>query len=412
MPKNNIYKTIIDYTIVSLIIIFSGANYLVSGYINDFYELFIYIIIAFIIYLFNKKIVDKRSTMTAFIIVSWYLINQLFFHTDYDNTYLKYISFVIGTYFLISCITEEHFQRRLLRIMQWLSFFSIIIHFLYWSGSISATRFLDKWDICLGVFNVGWGDNRLSSIFWEPGQYQVILNFTFVLCSSNIIYLIKNKLYSTLVKRYIILVIALLMTVSTTGYIAFSILCLLIAYSFLNSKNVFLSIFIMIISGLSVYYIYNSDAIQDKFAQRNERGNTSYSIRMADNIACLNMMKNEPLVGYGINTSSFIQESYSLDNTTSSNGWLKCGAQMGVVFLLYYLFSIWKGLKNKKIVWAPSISFFIILLSQAGEPEYQYPLVLLLILSFGKEFKQGKNIYKYKIVHEESINKCSNPMLK
>lgn len=93
---------------------------------------------------------------------------------------------------------------------------------------------------CRHIFSIwdGGSQNRLASIFWEPGQYQIILNFTLILCSNDIIDLFKEHRYMILIKKYIILIVALMLTKSTAGYIAFGIICIYVMFNVLDKQKI------------------------------------------------------------------------------------------------------------------------------------------------------------------------------
>ena len=75
----------------------------------------------------------------------------------------------------------ENFRFKLLKYLAYLSFISIIVQVWHDYFGLGSTFVNipgnDGWAMSLYFFNTEWGENRLASIFWEPGQYQIVLIF-------------------------------------------------------------------------------------------------------------------------------------------------------------------------------------------------------------------------------------------
>ena len=404
MRSSNKVSTISQYIAIVAIIIQSGA-FPMTLYIEGSYLFGLFLLFSIVFYLFNKTELNKSSFRILILLCCWVLVNHFFIQkNETNNVYIHLIINYISTFLIVSCFPFNIFKRKLLTCIQWLSFISIIIHELYWmelipgvfswhSGSDSA------WTLSCYIFNVAWGgQNRLSSIFWEPGQYQIILNFTFVLCCTDIINLLKDRKISLLFKKYIVMVIALILTMSTTGYLTFALFCMAIALNIFNKKQAFSGCFMIAILSISAYALLQTDVVKDKFNQRED--NTSYSIRMADNLGLLRMMYERPICGYGIHSKDFNSRAITLDNRTSSNGWLCAGAQLGIPFLLLILYLSWLGVKRITLESKlPVLFFMVILLAQANEAFYYLPFLVMFFFSF-------KNQSFYSNVKD---NICSHP---
>lgn len=100
-----------------------------------------------------------------------------------------------------------------------------------------------------------------------------------------------------LIKKYIILIVALMLTKSTAGYIAFGIICIYVMFNVLDKRKIGQAIIVTAFCVTCVSVLLSSDAVQEKFAQKNETRDTSYSIRMMDNLGLLRMIQERPIVG-------------------------------------------------------------------------------------------------------------------
>ena len=243
--------------------------------------------------------------------------------------------------------------------------------------------------MCFYFFNVAWGGetSRLSSIYWEPGQFQIIILFTLCLFVDELRCISKFKY---LLKKFGILFLALLMTISTTGYLAFAILILSVFfYSQVEKKKNILTYLFCIVCGLFfAFLLWNSSIVQDKLEQRNEISErTSYAIRMADNIACINITLSSPYYGYGIDTKSLKSQLFMNGSETSSNGWLYTSACLGVPYLLFLLICIYKRVKDMNPGIPIILVVIVLFVSQCNEYATFFPIMYMYIFKF-KHYKK------------------------
>ncbi|WP_158278283.1 MULTISPECIES: O-antigen ligase [unclassified Fibrobacter] len=225
--------------------------------------------------------------------------------------------------------------------------------------------------------NFGWFNsfNRLAGPYWEPGAFQIILNYTLLIFFED---LSKLRLAKNDALKLLIIVFAVIMTKSTTGYIFLAIFSIFVIFnSKMTKKNVvrFLGIGLAIV--FSCFAIFSSDTIQKKFDQKGEKG-SSYEIRQADNLAMLQMTIERPFVGYGIVSNEFRQRGKVLGNVTSSNGPLAITSQIGIPFFLLLLFFNHKALKQLHYKRAKLLLFMIILLN-SSEVFFYFPLFFIFI---------------------------------
>lgn len=377
-------NNLIKYIAVIVIVLSCGAGKMLSAYIQGGLFNLLCFVYAFFFFLYQKGKIQKDSLLIFLILCSWIYIDQHLFQQGYDNLYVSYILSYASCFFIISTFIFEDFRKRLLKVVQWLSLFSIIAYILYSLNLISAHyNSTSELTTAFYFFNVEWGGRpRLSSIFWEPGQYQIILNFVLMLCSRDITDLIKRKKIITLTKRYFVIVLALVLTTSTTGYMVFAITCLYLTLSSMDKRHLGSGIIAGILLLVAVNALLQSDTVQNKFNSNNEAYN-SYVVRLADNLGLLQMIEERPLTGYGIGTFEFEMRAHALGNETSSNGWLNAGAQMGIPFLILLLLVTWKGVHRLSQHYILSLILLAgVIMAQSNEALYYLAPLNLFIFKF------------------------------
>ena len=377
-------RRIWDYTIVIFMILISGGVFFFMMYALLFVPLFFFcFFLYFIRFKREVEVVNFRILLFIFI---YFLISYHFVAGDHVegqfNTYIVYQILLVSSFFVISTITFERFRCCYTNICCYLTILSSIL-FIMVMLNIVTPRFDNGY---LLVFFDVYGENRvlgrLHGPFWEPGVLQIVLNIALIL---NLDKLICIKQFRKEMWKYIVIVSGILLTISTAGYINLlyiGVICLL--FSGLLKKNVLLTIAVLVISTMFVSLLLLSDAIQGKLAQQGE-DETSYEIRMADNMGMLNMTKERPFVGYGLASKEYDDRSWFMNNRTSSNGILFITSHMGIPFLLLYLIFIYHGIGRiykKKI---GIILFPIIVLLQATEVFFYFPLSYIFLYKFNQD---------------------------
>lgn len=244
----------------------------------------VFLVTCFIFFVFKrgtKKINFSYNLKIISIITLWVFTNTHILHTDkIDNSYFDYIFYLIGAGLAITVFEFEKFRFKLLKYLACLSLVSIIVQIWHDYFGLGSTFINipgnDGWAMSLYFFNTEWGENRLASIFWEPGQYQIVLIFVIGLFYKEILDPSTLKPYL----RYLIgLVIALIMTISTSGYIAFGIL---ISGAIVNSsygrKHIYLLPFLSVFAVSIFLLLWSSDAVQKKIAQGEVNEVNSFNI--------------------------------------------------------------------------------------------------------------------------------------
>lgn len=303
-------------------------------------------------------------------------------HSESANQFYTIILMLIGTYWFFSNITFKRFKILYLDICTFLAAISIIVYILVHLGIAPITIVKDS--LFSFLHCVGWIDvsERLFGIYWEPGVYQIVLNVALFMYLNELANLSLNKKQKV---KLIIIIITLLLTRSTAGYLNLAILVGLIIFrSNKIRSNIFILIMTSFLACLAIFYLYNSPVVQKKFEQKDKEG-TSYEVRLADNIGMLIMTSEKPLIGYGLSSKDYEQRADELGNLTSSNGILAISAMFGLPFLFIYLYFMTKGVKRIIKGFVAYLCLPLIILFHCTEVYFYFPIALIFILNFKED---------------------------
>lgn len=335
-----------------------------------------------------------KGVCPVLFLMGWTLFSTIVINQIADFFFLSYILFPLGMIIALSYFDFHMVRDCLLKILSWLMVISIVVHMGYNLEIISAELIDGEENVIamsLYFFNVGWGTldflplTRFSSIYWEPGQCQIVIMYVLVLFSDDIQQHIYDILY--LLKRYGILVLAILLTGSTTGYIVFALFIssLILFNNDVLSQRRLMPLFISVILAIGVFaFFYFSDVVQSKLElSESLNDENSFAIRMADNLACFTVAIEHPIFGLGVNSAELNAELATYGNTTASNGWLFSAAQMGFVYIAIMFVAMYINIERMQFKLLTGIPLLILILSQANEYATFFPLMWLYCCPFG-----------------------------
>lgn len=237
---------------------------------------------------------------------------------------------------------------------------------------------------------------RTGGIFWEPGVFQMYLNIAILY---ELFVLNCNK------KRLSALIIAMILTFSTTGYIVFAWI-IMTYYLFFKTENYsknriawnYLILFIFTVCGL-VFLNFSSIA-NNVFGKLTDKTNGSTFVRQASVFINLEIARDNPLTGIGmkIMEDEFEKRSYA---STLVYGWTRQntntllyqysahGIPFGLIFTIgTYLFG--NLISRKRII--VFCVFIMIVLLYIGENLTVSILPYIFIL-YGFDYKRQLKQY-------------------
>ena len=304
----------------------------------------------------------------------------------------------------IMWVLKDRFREYYLNVMYFFAIVSLVLFFLGIIGISIPDLFpstINRKSIL--IYNtLIISEVRNSGPFWEPGAYACYLLLVPLLYVDNLKkFVVDNK------KKVYVLFVALITTISTTGYIC---LFILILYFYLKeSKNKFLAYTIYLPLAIGVmYFAYNSlEFMGEKIESQQEvaldlDGEFSNS-RMGSLLFDLHYIKKHPLVGNGLHEQTRFADHPFLWGVGMGHGnaFSNYMSQMGVLAMVVYLILLYKAF-NRKLI-APII---VVLLFQ-GEQLLNFPLFLSLpfvIMSVKNNCKTKNILYENNETNSNNYN--------
>lgn len=223
---------IIDYINIFLWIMLSGSVVMLQhgG---------VYIPLVLIFYLIQmvlrrKSSVSIYNTIVFLFLEVAYFLNYLIYSEQCwgPQQYFVNILLVFCAFTFAELFSENNFKNKYVDIMAALALYSLVMHYggmtFGWNnfavrdGNIMPVALHNYW-----AFSVG----RNSGIFWEPGGYQIFLNLALIFSTLDHT---RNVTKQEWWKR-IILVVTILTTKSTAGFVLTAVICVFILRTMLSN---------------------------------------------------------------------------------------------------------------------------------------------------------------------------------
>lgn len=341
--------------------------------------------------------VFKKNFYVLTYMAIWVCLCSYIVHSSpTDNEVFAVILIPLGSVFLNSSVSFDKFRSEIFYVSKWIFGISVIVHLCHSLGLLGGDYITFKngnsYVMSLMIFHTEWGSiatpigdiYRYSSIFWEAGQCQIVIFFILLLFTDDL----KEHIFypKYILKKYTILLVAMLLTGSTTGYLVFMIyICCLILFS--TSAKKYKALYpVFVFLALSIgFVIYNSPIVQEKLAQSSDSAeNTSYAIRMMDNMACLQAALENKTFGLGYNTPDLVNTLIKYGSSTSSNGFLRAAASLGIYFVLGICFLLWKGVGKMNLGLPSFVLAACLIFSQSNEYFIAFPYMFIYIFNFKK----------------------------
>lgn len=292
-----------------------------------------------------------------------------------------------GSIFLILGIRFRHIYFRVITILAGLSLvfwilriFNIIFPGIT-CGRASCIIFYNYLPELIGGKYIGAISYRNCGFPWEPGAFGCYLLFVFILYLNNL-----RKIWKYRRMSCIIILAAILSTMSTTAYVAIAVIGCVLLWTKIKSlivKYVTISIFLL----MSLYIGKNVEFLTSKIVEQTESAVESNgkfnSTRLGSFLFDLYYIQKHPLVGNGLNSKTrYADHQYLVTlwengmEAQSGNGFSSIIANMGILFLILYFYIFNKRNKRELSFRDRAIIMFSIILLLFGEPLLNYPFLL------------------------------------
>ena len=354
----------------------------------------------------KPKLTAKHKNVLN-ILIAFMVFNTLanFSNGIYFNDVVIDIVKIVFVVSIANTISEDEFIVKYVRIMFCLAILSLICHafiqithggplpfqqaFIGSNGLRRYSTFYHTvgWELNYSYHTAGYGYfTRNAGIFWEPGGYQVFLNLALFLfwAKQELFELLwttrrRKRLYKMTVP---ILIITILSTQSTTGYICL-IFNILFYLFYKNKVKSSWSKVLIIMGGVVAIVVIeaSTNVIGDKLFNHT----ASYFTRLNDTIEGFTVVLNRWFLGYGLfakETISSVLLSHGIINI--SNGINAFALNVGLVGLVLYVIRIgtWFNRICKKEILCFAIAFGNFLVMSSSESIFMAPVFLLLFISF------------------------------
>lgn len=203
------------------LLLFFSFSYYSKNVVRELVNTALSALVVFIVYVFyNRKLKIEGNTILFVIpLVILGLLSSFLAGDGITMVVSPMINLVLAV-FLVSSVSFERFRKAYINVVSVVCVLSIIAEFLYFVCPSVLTIFpllkntsgnyvRNLWVIVAPDFGV----YRLQGFAWEPGVFQFIINVAIFFLLSTNMWNKKNKVIM------VVLVISLLLTLSTTGYL-------------------------------------------------------------------------------------------------------------------------------------------------------------------------------------------------
>lgn len=375
---NSLLRTLV----MIMFIICSGSQFGIEN--ARYVDIILWVVSMILLYNSKGLRLSKRNTYVAIFFITLMWVSYFLFISSSPNVnaYVSYSLRLLSALFIAESFTYSDYTNELVRVMSFIAIASLAVYTLRImtpAGSGYLTSF--------GLFRTANlnGTIRNAGVFWEPGAYQIFLNlalffqlekFGFRVFSRDI-----PKKHSLMIG---LLVLTVISTMSTNGFILLLISCL-IAYfattkSMKKQNKVWIGIPLFFIALFLGIKIVSSDIVVGKFTGTGNFASTN--TRMNDILGSLEIIGLHPM-GLGLETQLYYNTLAKYFIVNNSAGILLTVCQLGVIYGILFLVRIFlfakRHLKKHWIVY-----FLIVFITGLAENFYAYPIYFVMLFSFAR----------------------------
>lgn len=332
------------------------------------------IVVTFALIVLSGEFRYRKAMSIPIGVIAILLFISLALNVAYSNS--TGITATINTFLIILCsllfgMNKPYLNvlriKTIVQIFLIFSFLSTLLFILFNLGliKVSLVARISNISTFYYLLNVTPSDLMFSvyrngGIYWEPGMYQVFLNFVLIY------YLYNNNLKH---RNFIVvyLAVVIISTISVSGYVLALGIFALYGISNKGGKRFYkIMARVVIVVGLVVLVPIVSDLL---FAKEDTG---SYAKRNLDLVLAWDVFLNHPLIGHGIVNETFNKAYYALmgEERPSSNGLMGLLMGTGILGAFFYSISCVRVLK-----------FF----SKVYTKQLILPLLLWLVISINTE---------------------------
>lgn len=272
--------------------------------------------IVSIIHLANRRVIGTHRELIFFaLITGTFFLSVSVNHSPLSVAAIK-IFFMCGAYFITKMICFEDYIRVFCKVMYFFAVYSLILTVLAYISpwliyrlpvvvNTVDVKFYHALFAGLDERSMGQLCVRSGGIFWEPGVYQMYLNLAILFD----LYLSKGRIN----RRLIIYILAVIFTFSTTGVVI--LIWLLGTYQLFEktrdrkmSTNIVIYLLLLLCAFLLFWFAGSTEAGKVIFGKLTDMGHGSTMPRWASIIVNLDIAKDHPFFGIGVDVEVMRKE--------------------------------------------------------------------------------------------------------
>lgn len=375
----------LGYIFVFILIYSTGSTLYLINY-NKLLPIFTMIVFSIVLFRIKNIKLDIKNTLTTILIIACLLLTMVV-NLDYDITHYIGITMIIILSYLIANIIEYNdLTEYYINIMKFICITSLIFYIL---GLINPTLVNSFQTISLDgrvdykniyIYNYRYSPLatfqyaylKNNSFFWEPGAYQAFLNLALIL---------EIKKYKfTRIKNILLIIITIITTLSTTGFVSLGLILIsYIDFRIDSKKNIFIS---MILILFIIIVIYNKDTLFKKF-DKNSSSYISFSERYEGSKEDYKLWSENIITGNGYKGYTSKQKIGSANSITAPL------AKYGILFVSSILILNYIFIKDISLNIFQTLVFILVFIIIYSTENF---LVSPLFLCLG--FSSMRNSYK------------------
>ena len=391
--SNGISKTKLKLMLLVLFLIFATDAALVSTNNIRIWARFSWIIIGLFVcfQIFSVRFLNYEVFYLGLYTAS-IMLTMIFANKSIHINYLQRVMLLWFSAIIVKKIMYNDFMSLLIELMRFIAIISLI-------GFIFSEQIINN----KNIFDLYTGDLQFKSLiftnvpcfglarnygpFWEPGAYQLYLNWI-------ILYEIRNP-DSFNSKDIFLFGITIITTKSTSGVVIFGLIVLYYILFVSNQKagktpHLIYKLVILFCSVILVLLIFNMDGFRDVLFSKViafitnpdtlNSANISAFTRFHSITANIASFLKNPIFGKGIHglAQSFMDD-YGL--TSNTNSILAMGATFGTIPFLLYLILFLRSSKNSENIIA-QLMFLLILFIMYSVENLMVSVIFFIILFY------------------------------
>ena len=327
----------------------------------------------------------SRKTVTALVsFITIAVLSAMYNHMDFATIASRMISIIVA-FFIVNFYSKKQYISIFNKVVYFIAVIAIITEVVAYTIPSLFNLFptvTNTANYSFSYFFIGSMRHsflgeifiRAGGIFWEPGAFAIYIVIALMF---EIFYVEKAE-----TKKIVVYSIALVLTFSTTGYIAFTFLMLVFIFlkrfKNTNSKTFLGALFI----GLLFTLLFENNPIYEMVFAKIKNNNNTSVVRYSSLINGMEIAFDHPLLGIGSNNIREYMIEYSTksifnfgSNPMLTNTLVMQFATFGLIFGALFLFGTLKFFLNEKSKFRLPVRlglFIALMLLYTGEVFYSF----------------------------------------